>query len=164
MEHKGKGDTDYIGRALDEIITFCEVNNVHCFLVAHPTKMTRNDDGSFKVPDLYSIAGSANFYNKSDNGICVYRDFERKTTTVYRQKVKFDHWGEEAASEYTYNVESKRYQSGMYPDTTNWITKDEEIKAIENSIPLPKLQAVDSFYEPNENDLSLDRSDGVAPF
>lgn len=159
LEHKGKGDTEYIGTALDEIVTFCEVNNVHCFLVAHPTKMAKEDNGKYKIPTLYNIAGSANFYNKADNGVCVYRDFDTNITTVYRQKIKFDHWGTDGYSEYKYNVESKRYQHGLYADTTNWITKDAEIKAIE----APKIKPSEIFDEPKENDIFTE-SNEQAPF
>ena len=53
--------TSYIGKCLDEIVTFCEINNVHCFLVAHPTKIKKNiNTGKYEVPTLYDIAGSAN--------------------------------------------------------------------------------------------------------
>lgn len=115
--------TSYIGRCLDEIVTFCEINNIHCFLVAHPTKIKKNlQTGKYEVPTLYDIAGSANFYNKADNGICVYRDFEEQKTFVHVQKIKFDHWGTEGMAEFTYDVRSKRYISDI-PDNGSWIRK-----------------------------------------
>ncbi len=71
--------------------------------------------------------------------MCVYRDFETNKTIVYLQKIKFDHWGTEGYSEYTYDINSKRYfLSGVDPDYSNWITK--EIKQIEVS---------DKFYNPD---------------
>ena len=113
--------TSYIGKCLDEIVTFCEINNVHCFLVAHPTKIKKNmNTGKYEVPTLYDIAGSANFYNKADNGICVYRDFEEQKTYVHIQKIKFDHWGTESCAVFTYDVKSKRYQSDT-PDLGSWL-------------------------------------------
>ena len=115
--------TSYIGKCLDEIVTFCEINNIHCFLVAHPTKIKKNlQTGKYEVPTLYDIAGSANFYNKADNGICVYRDFEEQKTFVHIQKIKFDHWGTEGMAEFTYDVRSKRYISDV-PDNGSWIRK-----------------------------------------
>ena len=72
------------------------------------------------MPTLYDIAGSANFYNKADNGICVYRDFEEQKTYVHIQKIKFDHWGTESCAVFTYDVKSKRYQSDT-PDLGSWL-------------------------------------------
>lgn len=113
--------TSYIGKCLDEIVTFCELNNVHCFLVAHPTKIKKNlNTNKYEIPTLYDIAGSANFYNKADNGICVYRDFERECSEIHVQKIKFDHWGTEGCAVYNYDIKSKRYYTGVL-DSRSWI-------------------------------------------
>ncbi len=46
LEHKFGGDENkYIGESLDKLATFCEHNNVHCFLVAHPRKMLKQKNG-----------------------------------------------------------------------------------------------------------------------
>lgn len=120
LEHKDD-KTTYMGEALDEIVRFCELQNVHCFLVAHPTKMpTDMQTGKRKIPTLYDIAGSANFYNKADNGICVYRDFELEKAFVHIQKIKFDHWGTEGVAEFSYDVKSKRYYDGIL-DNRSWL-------------------------------------------
>lgn len=111
LEHKySESETKYVSESLDKLAIFCEVNNVHCFLVAHPRKINKEKDGiKYQVPVLYDIAGSAHFYNKSDNGICVYRDFENKKTMVFIQKVKFSHWGEIGCAEFNYDLNSGRY-------------------------------------------------------
>lgn len=133
LEHKGDGSTNDIGRSLDKIVTFCEVNNVHCFLVAHPTKMKKSDGKRFDIPTLYDINGSSNFYNKADNGICVYRDKDLGIAYVYIQKVKFSHWGEESMSSYAYELNSTRYYKGT-PDLTNWINdQQKQTNIIENN-------------------------------
>ena len=119
LDHLGD-DTNYIGKSLDKIAAFCEKNNLHCFLVAHPTKMRKGEDGIYEVPTLYNIAGSANFYAKADNGICIYRDFNKKTTEIHVQKIKFDHWGTESVSTYAYDVGSKRYYQD-HPNNEPWI-------------------------------------------
>lgn len=109
LEHLDSS-TDYIGKSLDEIVQFCEVNRVHCFLVAHPTKMRKDKDGmKYEVPTLYDISGSANFYNKTDNGITVYRDFTTNITTVHVQKVKFQHWGQTGSVYFRWDADSSRF-------------------------------------------------------
>lgn len=154
LEHKyGQSETKYIGESLDKIAIFCEENNVHCFLVAHPTKLTKNkDNAQFEIPNLYSIAGSANFYNKTDNGITIYRNFETEQTEVYIQKVKFSHWGKIGKCDFTYDLNSGRYMD----DCSNgpqysWL--DEDVKPIkEPPFELPKPTLLDAFGDAFDSD------------
>jgi twinkle protein len=122
-------ETKYISEQLDKITRFCELNKVHCFLVAHPTKIRKDDKGNYEVPNLYSISGSANFYNKTANGITVYRNFETNLTEVYIQKVKFKHWGETGCIHLAWNKENGRYYEGT-PNNDNWLIY-EQSKALE---------------------------------
>lgn len=119
LEHKyTDNESKYVGISLDAISKFCEFNNIHCFLVAHPTKIKKDErTKQFEVPNLYSISGSANFFNKTDNGITVYRDFDAGVTQVYIQKVKFSHWGSAGVSTFQYQMDSGRFneQNEAYP-------------------------------------------------
>lgn len=130
-------ESQYISKQLDKLSTFCEINNVHLFLVAHPTKIAKDkSSGKFEIPNLYSISGSANFYNKTDNGICVYRNYDSGLTEVYIQKVKFKHWGIIGNCAFAWDSENGRYYNGT-PDNSNWITnegKQESMFAESNSI------------------------------
>lgn len=56
-------ETVYIGNAIRKLKRICNRLGVLLIVVAHPVKL---DDGKI---DLYSIAGSANWYNKCDHGI-----------------------------------------------------------------------------------------------
>lgn len=47
---------------------------VHVCVIAHPTKSVKDGDGNYKMPTLYDIAGSANWYNKADLGVIVHKD------------------------------------------------------------------------------------------
>jgi len=113
-------ETKYISQQLDKIAMFCEVNNVHCFLVAHPTKIQKKEDGSYYIPNLYSISGSANFFNKTSIGMCVYKNGQSE---IYVQKVKFKHWGAVGNCTLAWDKVTGRYYSGV-PDYSNWIAKD----------------------------------------
>ncbi len=156
LEHKGDGSTNDIGRSLDKIVTFCEVNNVHCFLVAHPTKMRKSDGKNLDVPTLYDINGSSNFYNKADNGICVYRDKVLSQAYIYVQKVKFSHWGHEEMTSYSYEPDSTRYYKGT-PDYSNWINdepKQETLGALQ-----PNTEFLNAKQLPKENDIVINTED-----
>jgi len=117
---KGETETVYISKFLDKLTAFAQNNQVHIFLIAHPTKMQENEDGTFKVPTLYSISGSAHFYNKTDNGITVYRNFDNNTTSVFVQKVKFKHIGQTGVQDFFYDTNTGRYWIGS-ADQTNWL-------------------------------------------
>jgi hypothetical protein len=93
---------------MQKLTQFAKLNNVHVFLVAHPTKM-KKEKGKYLVPTLYDIAGSANFYNKTHNGLCVYRDFSTNLVIVYVQKIKFDFCGRLGSQAFTFDVPTGRY-------------------------------------------------------
>ena len=115
-------ETKYISQQLDKIALFCEINNVHCFLVAHPTKIQKKEDGTYYIPNLYSISGSANFFNKTSNGMCTYKN-SGGLSEIHIQKVKFKHWGSVGVCALAWDRITGRYYSGV-PDYSNWIIKD----------------------------------------
>lgn len=83
-------ETEYVSQALGKIRRFARLNDVHVWIVAHPTKIKANEDNTYPVPRLYDISGSAHWYNKADNGICIHRP--RKTiphVEVHVQKIRF---------------------------------------------------------------------------
>ena len=104
-----QSETQYINEFLTKLTIFKQKYDLHIFLVAHPRKMSKKDNGLYEVPTLYDIAGSANFYNQVDNGITVYRDFQTGNSHIYVQKVKFRHIGEIGESVFKYNIQNGRY-------------------------------------------------------
>lgn len=133
LDHQYTGnETKYISEQLDKITIFCEKNKVHCFLVAHPTKIQKDKTtGKYEVPNLYSISGSANFYNKTANGITVYRDYGTNITEVFIQKVKFKHWGQTGCVQLGWDFKNGRYYKGS-PSYDSWIVND-TVKELTNN-------------------------------
>lgn len=128
LDHQFTGsETSYISKCLDEMDTFNKKNNVHGFLVAHPTKMQKDENGDYEVPNLYSISGSAHFFNKAALGWTVYKTGEG-TTDLHVQKVKFKFWGELGLVNYIWDKKTGRYYT-VDPDYSNWLqTKEQNIK------------------------------------
>jgi twinkle protein len=94
MDHyrpSGLSETEYISRVLTELRRFAREFKTHLFLVAHPTKMQKDKDGSYGVPRPYDISGSAHWANKADNCISIWRDVVNapEWTQVHIQKVRF---------------------------------------------------------------------------
>lgn len=125
-----KDKNDYISETLDTITKFCERNLVHGFLVAHPKKMGKDKDGKYMIPELYDISDSAHFYNKTANGLCVYRNFETGISEVHIQKVKFKHWGKTGCVMLGWNYINGRYYKGT-PNNESWINLPEPPKQLQ---------------------------------
>jgi twinkle protein len=113
IEHKipsGYTETQYISEALTRISRFAKVNNIHVIVVAHPTKIGKDADGSYKVATMYDIAGSAHWFNKIDNGVSVYRDFTSGIIDVHVQKIRFKFIGKIGKASFTWDKHSGRYE------------------------------------------------------
>lgn len=77
LEHSrrhGETETEYTGRAIRALKRFAKAFQVHVCVIAHPTKSVKDSDGVYKMPTLYDIAGSANWYNKADIGVIVHKE------------------------------------------------------------------------------------------
>lgn len=138
----GMTDGEWIVSCLVKIITFAQKTGVHVFLVAHPTKMQKNADGSnFLVPNLYSISGSAHFFNMTQNGFTIFRNNVTGMTEVHFQKVKWEHLGKTGMAEYTYYDDNSRFYAEGDDPTVNWLTaKKGEVPPESNYKPiLPSL-------------------------
>lgn len=109
---KGQSETDYISDVLGRLKRWARKYQVHVWLVAHPQKMYRRDDGSYPIPTPYDISGSAHFRNKADNCITVWRDLEQTDLPVqiHVQKVRFKHVGMIGLAELDWHRPSGRYR------------------------------------------------------
>lgn len=120
FEHKrpaGMSETEYIGESIQRILRVLKLHNLHCFLIAHPTKTQKDKNTKkYEIPTLYSISGSHNWFSMTHNGICVYRDYETGLVTIYFQKVKF-HWeGKLGYVERLFNTLTRQYSRLGPPD------------------------------------------------
>ena len=92
---------------LAKIEAFCKKYDVLTFIVAHPTKMYKGQDGKMEEPTMYNIKGGGEWYDASYHGLLVHRDYEAKTTKVKVLKVKFQNLGENGAeSHFTWEPRS----------------------------------------------------------
>jgi len=85
---------------LAKIEAFCKKYDVLTFIVAHPTKMYKGQDGKIEEPTMYNIKGGGEWYDASYHGLLVHRDYDAKTTKVKVLKVKFQNLGENGAESY----------------------------------------------------------------
>lgn len=94
-----KGMLLYISEFMNKCGNFAVENNVLVTVIAHPTKPNYNK----KFPDLYDVAGSADWANMTDYGIVMYREKKdnawSSTTNVIVEKVKDDSLGNTSGGE-----------------------------------------------------------------
>jgi twinkle protein len=69
------------------------LSRAYTFSYCSPHKIEEGAQGKYEVPTLYNISGSAHFFNKTDNGITVYSDFESNNVDVYVQKIRYSWLG-----------------------------------------------------------------------
>lgn len=111
---KNRNKKDGIDEVLTELTNFCVDHNVNVFLVAHPTKMKKNEKGNYDMPTLYDVSGSADFRNQTHNGFCIHRTFGEDEKVIFTNlKTKHSFQGRIGESiNFKYHIPSMRY----YPD------------------------------------------------
>lgn len=113
----GMNESDFIGVSLSTIRKFSRKNHIATWIVAHPTKPKKEKDKNgnmvYAIPDLYSINGSANFFNKTDNGFVVHRDRDENVTRIIIQKIKFKFYGKLGEIRLRYKYDSGKFEPEM---------------------------------------------------
>lgn len=114
-ERNGMSETDYVSYILTEVTKLARSSSAHVWLVAHPAKIQRNKDGARPLPTPYDIAGSAAWYAKADNIVCVHRDQAEgsQDVEIHVQKVRFKHVGTVGAVTLKYDRVTGRYFEPM---------------------------------------------------
>jgi twinkle protein len=104
-------ETEYISHCLTKIRRFAREYDLHIWVVAHPTKLKRRDDGTYPVPTAYEISGSANWRNKADNCVTVFRhlDDDTKPVEIHVQKIRFKENGRIGMVSLKYDKITGRY-------------------------------------------------------
>lgn len=108
----GLTETEYISQCLSLFKNFSRSHGVHVWIVAHPSKMHKGDDGSYPVPTPYDISGSAHWRNKPDNCLAVWRDVlsEDHYGEVHVQKVRFKEVGRVGIAAFHWESTNGRYR------------------------------------------------------
>lgn len=142
IEKIGESETKYINKFLNILTDFARFNDVLIFLVAHPVKLQKGE-----VPNLYSISGSAHFYNRCDYGFTVDRKRDDNNLMlneidVHWQKIRFRNLGEQGISSLIYNYNNGRFEKKQGSDVTKW----------DNSCWLNKDTKIENWYEKENED------------
>jgi twinkle protein len=113
-------ETEYVSEILGKLCTFAKNYDVHVWLIAHPVKK-KMSEGEFEVPTLYDIAGSQNFYSKTDNGGAIHRwNKSPGQSTFYIQKIRYEpEEGTRGAVDFYIDALTGRYREDGEPNFTS---------------------------------------------
>jgi len=166
---KEKGNKyDLINTCLTELTSFAQRNNVVIFLVAHPTKMQKNENtGAYNIPSLYDVSGSADFRNQTHDGFTIYRNFgdsqqgTEDSTDFYNMKTKFSFQGEiNGLVKFKYHLPSGRYYAAGYNfENENFLDNVEKTapepssKTIPNPRPSNSTDSVEKPWDSFEDEI-----------
>jgi twinkle protein len=113
-----KREDEHIKDIISACKRFARTHNICVWIVAHPAKMHRNNDGTYPVPSMYDISGSAHWHNMADIGLCVHRNFEDNETVVYVKKVREQGlYGEIGECLFGYDVQTRSYREVINEET-----------------------------------------------
>lgn len=107
----GMTETEFIHASLKKIRQFALHHACHVWVVAHPTKLRKSDDGTYPVATPYDISGSAGWFNKADNCLSVWRNKadERQPVELHVQKIRFREIGQIGHVYFRYDRVTGRY-------------------------------------------------------
>ena len=141
----GANDTQKITHVLRQIVNFAHNEKVLVILVAHPKKpqVEGGHKQDSKMPSLYDIAGSADFYNKCDYGLILQRQSSSEYTKlaltwIHVLKIRFRHLGQIGARAFGFDTSNGRFVGTANDnltlqerDRTDWSYREAEQQQLE---------------------------------
>jgi len=161
-----------ISEILGRLALFCQAYNIHVFLIAHPTKQKKNEQGEYDPPDLYSVKGSGDFRDQTHNGLCVHRIYgsTEREVAIFNLKAKFKNQGSDRIGESVvmkYNLNNGRYFTHR-EDNESWLkvdTKEIAFNKTESSLSDEQLKGFVSGYGEDKDVFSqIDQFNDDLPF
>lgn len=115
---EGFKETDYISDQLGKIRRFARRLNLHVWIIAHPQKMQKDPKtGKYLPPTPYEVAGSANWRNKADCALCIFRDItargDEPEVEIHIQKIRRREVGRVGRITLTYDRITGRYEESI---------------------------------------------------
>lgn len=108
-ERRNAKQDEYISEFLQNIREFARKYNVSVFLVMHPTKLNKLENGLYPVCDLYNCKGASEIYDKADIGLTVWRNEKEEYAELHITKIKFRHLGSKGYATFKFNLNNGRY-------------------------------------------------------
>ena len=108
-ERNGQKQDEYISEFLQKLRWFGRKYDVAIFIVMHPTKLQKLENGQYPVCDLYNCKGASEINDKADVGITVWRNKEEDYAEFHITKMKFRNLGKNGHATFKFNINNGRY-------------------------------------------------------
>ena len=87
---------------------FTRIYEIVCWVIAHPTKLPKTNDGSYLPPTAYDISGAAHWHNQADAVLTIHRDFDDNSTSVITRKIREqDLYGKIGEAKFKYDTDQR---------------------------------------------------------
>ena len=108
-ERKNQKQDEYISDFLQKLRWFGRKYDVAVFIILHPTKLQKLENGQYPVCDLYNCKGASEINDKADVGITVWRNKEEDYAELHITKMKFRNLGKNGHATFKFNINNGRY-------------------------------------------------------
>ena len=81
-------EDEHIRDFISKCKRFSKMYDITTWVVAHPTKMPKQDSGGYSPPTAYDISGAAHWHNQADAVVTVHRNFDAGTIEVITRKIR----------------------------------------------------------------------------
>lgn len=125
--YKGGRKDEYISDFLQMLRAFARKYGIAVFLVMHPTKMIKQDNGLYPVCDLYNCKGASEVYDKADIGLSMWRNEIEDYCELHIVKMKFRSMGSKGHISLKFNLNNGRYVE-LGGDASEMIKKGTDVR------------------------------------
>ena len=99
---------------------FGRIHELTTWVVAHPTKLPKGNDGSYSPPTAYDISGASHWHNQADAVLTIHRDFDTNETEVITRKIREQGlYGKIGSVKFKYNINNHQFDVSETDDDWN---------------------------------------------
>ena len=107
----GTREDEHVRDFISKCKKFARVHDIVIWVVAHPTKLPKANDGGYLPPTAYDISGASHWHNQSDAILTVHRDFDDNSTTIMTRKIREqDLYGKIGTAKFSFDTDKKVFK------------------------------------------------------
>ena len=117
-------EDEHIRDFISKCKRFARVHDVVVWIVAHPTKLPKENNGSYSPPTAYDISGASHWSNQSDAILTVHRNFDDNSIRVITRKIREQGlYGKIGEAKFLYDHKDRQFveeESNDIVDFSKW--------------------------------------------